>query len=76
MYLWVVKMNVEFNLDDECDVLALRTLLRYSEYRSFVSDVREMVRREMKYGNPDESTSSVLDRLHRQIFELSQDLVE
>lgn len=76
LYLWVVKANVEFNLEDEADVLALKTLLRYGEYRSFVFDVREMLRRELKYGDAKRSSSDVLECLYRQVCELSSDLIE
>lgn len=65
--------TLTFNLPD--DQYAYDYTLNAARYKDALTDIMNIMRNEVKYGNHDESTHEVLDNLYEQFGEISGDLL-
>jgi len=66
--------TLTFELPD--DQYAYNYTLNAARYKDALSDIMNMIRNEVKYGNHDEATHEVLDNLYVQFGEITGELLD
>jgi hypothetical protein len=69
-----MKATLTFELPD--DQYEYNYTLNAARYKDALSDIMDMIRNEVKYGNHDEATHEVLDNLYVKFGEISDDLLD
>ena len=69
-----MKATLTFELPD--DQYEYNYTLNAARYKDALSDIMDMIRNEVKYGNHDEATHEVLDNLYVKFGEISHDLLD
>ena len=68
-----MKATLTFNLPD--DQYSYDYTLNAARYKDALSDIMNIMRNEVKYGNHEQCTAEVLDNLYEQFGEITGDLL-